>query len=335
MKKIITLSSIIFAIFVTGCQATEETVPPEIDLEEIPTGTSVKQENFGVFSFTKERLALNWLKTQQNNDGTWGDEKNKDILTPLVILAFMSGGHSPASEDYGENVKKGIIAIVKRMDDKSLKLTEPAKTISIWSLAETYSYTRIPMLETYLSDWLKAGKFDFSSPYTPLALLACYCSGVGEKKVIAKNLGFYLKSNKNDSDSLLGKSSKTYILMRNKDREDFKKLFEELSDLDFLKWRKSDNPMLNSVYINKAILDAPYKEIKKFQQAFWPEIWKSQTVKDNMGRWSEKSLGIENNPDLKGLSEKDKSIYITSMLMISVPPTRYLPTFKSFDIPMM
>lgn len=48
--------------------------------------------------------ALEWLKENQNKDGSWGNT----AITGLALLAYMSNGHLPNQGPYGTVVSKGI-----------------------------------------------------------------------------------------------------------------------------------------------------------------------------------------------------------------------------------
>jgi len=49
--------------------------------------------------------ALDWLKENQNKDGSWG---NNTAITSFSLLAFMSNGHLPDKGKYGPEVAKGV-----------------------------------------------------------------------------------------------------------------------------------------------------------------------------------------------------------------------------------
>jgi squalene cyclase len=48
--------------------------------------------------------ALDWLKSHQNRDGSWGNS----AVTSFAILAFMANGHVPNQGLYGPEVAKGV-----------------------------------------------------------------------------------------------------------------------------------------------------------------------------------------------------------------------------------
>lgn len=55
--------------------------------------------------------ALQWLKSKQNSDGSWGNN-NKAAMTGLALLAYFGHCETPVSEEYGESSMKGIVYLV-------------------------------------------------------------------------------------------------------------------------------------------------------------------------------------------------------------------------------
>ena len=55
--------------------------------------------------------ALQWLKSKQNSDGSWGGN-NRAAMTGLALLAYFGHCETPVSEEYGESCMKGIVYLV-------------------------------------------------------------------------------------------------------------------------------------------------------------------------------------------------------------------------------
>ena len=56
--------------------------------------------------------ALEWLKTKQNKDGSWGTA-HKSAMTGLALLCYLGRCETPESPFYGENVMKGIMYLIE------------------------------------------------------------------------------------------------------------------------------------------------------------------------------------------------------------------------------
>ncbi|MDB6075163.1 MAG: hypothetical protein JWO89_2803 [Verrucomicrobiaceae bacterium] len=56
--------------------------------------------------------ALEWLKTKQNPDGSWGSGY-KAAMTGMALLCYLGRCETPESPFYGENVTKGILYLIE------------------------------------------------------------------------------------------------------------------------------------------------------------------------------------------------------------------------------
>jgi len=56
--------------------------------------------------------ALEWLKTKQNADGSWGTG-NKAGMTGMALLCYLGRCETPESPFYGDNVMKGIMYLIE------------------------------------------------------------------------------------------------------------------------------------------------------------------------------------------------------------------------------
>ena len=96
--------------------------------------------------------ALEWLRINQNQDGSWGTH-DKEAMTGLGILTFLAHGETTASEKYGATVERAIRYLVAKQNDKGefAKTDNTAGTYSqaicVYALSEAYGMTRIPSLK--------------------------------------------------------------------------------------------------------------------------------------------------------------------------------------------
>ncbi len=99
--------------------------------------------------------ALEWLRINQNKDGSWGTH-DKEAMTGLGILTFLAHGETTASEKYGQTVEAAIRFLVARQNEKGefAKTDTTAGTYSqaicVYALSEAYGMTRIPSLKSVM-----------------------------------------------------------------------------------------------------------------------------------------------------------------------------------------
>ncbi|MDA3874335.1 MAG: terpene cyclase/mutase family protein [Kiritimatiellae bacterium] len=110
--------------------------------------------------------ALEWLKANQLEDGSWqgsGSAKSKTGMTGLALLTFLAHGETPTSVDYGVTVQKAIRFLVEAQQGNGGFLhTEGgerggvyANGIATYALSEAYAMTRIPMLRGPMENGIK------------------------------------------------------------------------------------------------------------------------------------------------------------------------------------
>ncbi len=96
--------------------------------------------------------ALEWLKKNQNEDGSWDDD-NHAGMTGLGLLTFLSHGETPTSEKYGLTVEKAIRWLTEKQgEDGNWPATGShhvyGQGIAAYAVAEAYGLTQIPSLRT-------------------------------------------------------------------------------------------------------------------------------------------------------------------------------------------
>ncbi len=95
--------------------------------------------------------ALEWLKTKQNPDGSWGSGY-KSAMTGLALLCYLGRCETPESPFYGDNVMKGILYLIElsKKNEKGF-ITEDFKSnggayehgIATYALGEMYTLARL------------------------------------------------------------------------------------------------------------------------------------------------------------------------------------------------
>lgn len=99
--------------------------------------------------------ALEWLRINQNKDGSWGTA-DKEAYAGLGILTFLAHGETTASEKYGATVERAIRYLVAKQNDKGHfdKIDTTGGTYSqaicVYAISEAYGMTRIPSLKSVM-----------------------------------------------------------------------------------------------------------------------------------------------------------------------------------------
>jgi hypothetical protein len=107
-------------------------------------------QKWGQYTEAAVVKALNWLKSHQNPDGSWGP--NKPAMTGLALLTFLAHGETTSSDDYGQTVEKAIRFLVSQQDAEGrfTKIDQPgsyAHAIATYAISEAYGLTRVPAIK--------------------------------------------------------------------------------------------------------------------------------------------------------------------------------------------
>lgn len=95
--------------------------------------------------------ALEYLKTKQNPDGSWG-KNNKGAMTGLALLCYLGRCETPDSPFYGDNVMKGILYLVElskknpegiMCEQMAANYTPYEHGIATYALGEMYTLARL------------------------------------------------------------------------------------------------------------------------------------------------------------------------------------------------
>ena len=90
-----------------------------------------------------------WLKKQQNGNGSWGDGQFKASMTGITLLAYLAHCETPLSEEFGENVLKGISFLVDLgmknpviSEQPGLKEVCYDHAVATYALCEAYTFCK-------------------------------------------------------------------------------------------------------------------------------------------------------------------------------------------------
>ncbi|MGD9781784.1 MAG: prenyltransferase/squalene oxidase repeat-containing protein [Kiritimatiellia bacterium] len=99
--------------------------------------------------------ALEWLRINQNKDGSWGTH-DKEAMTALAILTYLAHGETTSSAKYGQTVQSAIRYLVARQNEQGAfdKIDTTGGTYSqaicVYAISEAYGMMRIPSLKTVM-----------------------------------------------------------------------------------------------------------------------------------------------------------------------------------------
>ncbi|MFT5498358.1 MAG: hypothetical protein ACI9TH_003769 [Kiritimatiellia bacterium] len=108
---------------------------------------------YGGLTEAAVRRALEWLKDNQNADGSWNSGQ-KIGHTGLGLLTFLAHGETPDSKRYGATVEKAIKYLLSQCNDKNeFKIAGASHSsvyehcIGTYAIAEAFGMTRVPALK--------------------------------------------------------------------------------------------------------------------------------------------------------------------------------------------
>jgi hypothetical protein len=119
--------------------------------------------------------ALEWLKANQNEDGSW-DKENQAGMTGLGLLTFLAHGETPTSEKYGPTVEKAIRWLIDEQGDSGqFSGNVYEQGIASYAVSEAYGLTQIPALKTAMDKGIQVivsgqqpgGGWDYDYKQTP------------------------------------------------------------------------------------------------------------------------------------------------------------------------
>ncbi|MCF7838427.1 MAG: terpene cyclase/mutase family protein [Candidatus Marinimicrobia bacterium] len=116
---------------------------------------SMLREHAGKLGEHTERAvirALQWLKENQNKQGTWAGP-NPVAMAGLGLLTFLAHGETPSSEEYGPTVERAMRYLVSQQQGNGgfgNAITQHgvyAHGMAAYAISEAYGMTRIPSLK--------------------------------------------------------------------------------------------------------------------------------------------------------------------------------------------
>ncbi|MFP6904169.1 MAG: prenyltransferase/squalene oxidase repeat-containing protein [Verrucomicrobiota bacterium] len=116
---------------------------------------------YGGLTEAAVRRALEWLKKNQNSDGSWNGGA-KIGHTGLGLLTFLAHGETPDSKRYGATVEKAIKYLLSQCNDQHQFGIKGAghgsvyeHCIGTYAISEAFGMTRVPALKDAMEGNLK------------------------------------------------------------------------------------------------------------------------------------------------------------------------------------
>ena len=245
--------------------------------------------------------ALNWLQAQQNEDGSWGEHPHREILTSAATLAFLAEGQTPVSATYGacsEEAMKWIHQASNTGDFSTLD--SQSQHWLFWATGECYSFTRVPLFKQNMTDMKPQLSPNTSSP---LKMIAVHVPPTRYR------------------------DSKQILMFQ---REEFDVIKHHVfTPTELL---QKEHPYLTLLLAGRYYLTATNPD--NITPMDWFEShrnWFEFTAlhDQKLASWTRDSTGGSADKGLASLSPVEDRIYVTAMMIICTPPSRYFPTFHS------
>ena len=311
------------------------------------------------------KRALEWLRVNQNPDGSWGDH-DLEAMTGLAILTYLAHGETTASVTYGETVKRAIQRLLARQNEKGEFVRTDstagtyAQAICVYAISEAYGMTRIPSLrpamekgaEVLIQGQQANGGFDYRfekgarrdtslGGWCSQALKAAFIAGaqnprlktamdlaVADMKSAQNEDGSFYYSNPS-SHSTHGITAVAVLSMQLLGHGGEKAV---QGGLDFLRdadcdWRKPpDWPMYSWYYIAQTKFHQGGGSWANWNRRFAPQFIRNQNPD---GSWTSAGLSLE-----KGATGRENMhpVYATTLAALTLQVYyRFLPTYQPIE----
>ncbi len=312
--------------------------------------------------------ALEWLRINQNQDGSWGTH-DQEAMAGLGILTFLAHGETTASEKYGQTVERAIRYLVARQNEQGAfdKLDTTAGTYSqaicVYAISEAYGMTRIPSLKSVMEKGVQViingqqagGGYDYKfaksdrrdtslGGWCCQAMKAAYIAGAenqGLHEAMEKAIQDMKSVQKADDGSFyyskVGASHTTYsiagVAVLSMQLLGHANDSETQKGLDFLNGAKCDwqNPDEWPMYAWYYISQTKFHKGGATWTA-WNNQFAPQFIRNQSpdGHWDSPGLGLK-----EGVSGRENMhpVYATTLAALTLQVYyRFLPTYKPIEV---
>lgn len=314
------------------------------------------------------KKALEWLRLNQNADGSWGGD-DREAMAGLGILTFLAHGETTASPIYGDTLRRALRFLVARQNangefaDVGTTGGTYAQAICVYAVSEAYGMMRIPSLrepmEKGVSVLLRgqqaAGGFDYRFAKGPRrdtslggwccqALKAAFIAGaeneglkmamdraVADIRSVQKNDGSFYYSN-SGSHSTHGITAVGVLSMQLLGQSKSSEVRRGLSYLNDAKcdWNNPPVwPMYAWYYLSQAKFHEGGGSWQKWNNQFAPQLIRSQ---NSDGSWNSAGLSIPSGTTGR---ENYHPVYSTTLAALTLQVYyRFLPTYQPVETQM-
>ena len=312
--------------------------------------------------------ALEWLRINQNQDGSWGTH-DQEAMAGLGILTFLAHGETTASEKYGQTVERAIRYLVARQNEQGAfdKVDTTAGTYSqaicVYAISEAYGMTRIPSLKSVMEKGVQViidgqqagGGYDYKfaksdrrdtslGGWCCQAMKAAYIAGAenqGLHESMEKAIQDMKSVQKADDGSFyyskVGASHTTYsiagVAVLSMQLLGHANDSETQKGLDFLNGAKCDwqNPDEWPMYAWYYISQTKFHKGGATWTA-WNNQFAPQFIRNQSpdGHWDSPGLGLK-----EGVSGRENMhpVYATTLAALTLQVYyRFLPTYKPIEV---
>jgi len=309
--------------------------------------------------------ALEWLRLNQNKDGSWGDADHA-AMTGLALLTYLAHGETTASEPYGETVTRSIRYLISQQNDNGefdrVDTTGGtySQAICVYAISEAFGMTRIPELRevmekgvaVLLAGQQESGGFDYRfkkserrdtslGGWCSQALKAAYIArannpglrnamelAVADMKAAQKEDGqfYYAHKGSHTSDGITAVAVLSMQLLGHGQAREVRKGLSALKYTD-CDWQHPPAwPMYSWYYISQIKFHQGGEQWVRWNNEFAPQFIKSQNPD---GSWD--SAGVSLKKGTNGREQMHR-VYATTLAALTLQVYyRNLPTYQPMD----
>ena len=311
------------------------------------------------------KRALEWLRINQNPDGSWGTN-DKEAMAGLALLTYLAHGETTSSKEYGPTVERAIRYLVGRQNDAGefAKTDTTAGTYSqaicVYALSEAYGMTRIPSLKpamekgtgVIIQGQQAGGGFDYRfekgarrdtslGGWCSQALKAAYIAGaenpdlkksmdlaVADLKSVQKEDGSFLYTDQNShaTHSMTAVAVLGMQLLGHDRDAEVRKGLNYLEDAR-CDWKNPPAwPMYAWYYISQTKFHQGGGEWTSWNNKFAPQFIRNQNPD---GSWDSAGLALKAGTTGR---ENMHPVYATTLAALTLQVYyRFLPTYKPIE----